>query len=144
MTVSGLTMTRISAQRGQQSRSLVQKNLSSRFNCGRGRLRLKTADCCRNAKIFDGGVAPTAEESPEDGDEGKDRFEHGPSLLPWGNGARLLRPALRKLLISDNDGLLAKDTDTSQTWPKLASVTFVGRNGCPVLPSTKAQTKSGD
>src|SRR5690349_20749773 len=50
-TVAGCTIRRALAQRDQKRRSVVQKNLSSRFSCGRGRLRLKTVSCCRNARI---------------------------------------------------------------------------------------------
>jgi hypothetical protein len=50
MTASGFTMTRTSAQRGQQRRRTVQKNLSSRFKMGRARLRLTTATCGRSAR----------------------------------------------------------------------------------------------
>jgi hypothetical protein len=38
------------AQRGQQRRRVVQKNLSSRLTIGRGRLRLSTATYCRRAR----------------------------------------------------------------------------------------------
>ena len=51
MTVSGFTMTRTSAQRDQERRRVVQKNLSSRFKMSRGRLRFSTATCCRRARI---------------------------------------------------------------------------------------------
>jgi len=50
-TVSGLTMIRTSAQRGQTRRRAVQKNRSTGFNRGRGRFRSSTASCCRRARI---------------------------------------------------------------------------------------------
>lgn len=49
MSVSGFTMTRRSAHRGQRRRSVVQKSRSKQFNGGRGRLRFSTASCWRQA-----------------------------------------------------------------------------------------------
>ena len=49
-TGSGFTMTRASAHRDQTCRSIVQKIRSERFSFGRGRFRLSTASCWRNAR----------------------------------------------------------------------------------------------
>ena len=50
-TVSGFTMRRTSAQRPPTRRSVVQSSRSKEFIFGRGRFRLRTATCCRGARI---------------------------------------------------------------------------------------------
>src|SRR5215472_15903145 len=50
-TVAGCTITKASAHPDQNRRRVVQKNRSRRFNCRRGRFRLRTASCCRSARI---------------------------------------------------------------------------------------------
>ena len=49
-TVSGLTMTRTSAQRDQMRRRVVHNSRSREFKGGRGLFRLSTATCCRSAR----------------------------------------------------------------------------------------------
>jgi hypothetical protein len=60
MTVSGFTMTRTSAQRGRQRRKTAQKNLSSRFEMGRARLRFSTVTCLSEGEDFKSRITPTA------------------------------------------------------------------------------------
>jgi hypothetical protein len=50
-TVSGLTITRTSAQRDQNWRNIVQNIRSRVFTSARGRFRLSTATCWRSARI---------------------------------------------------------------------------------------------
>ena len=50
-TVSGFTTIRTSVHRDQTRRNVVQNNRSHGFKRGRGRFRLRTATCCRSARI---------------------------------------------------------------------------------------------
>jgi hypothetical protein len=72
MTISGFTMTRTSAQRGQQRRKTAQKNLSSRFEMGRARLRFSTVTCVSEGEYFKSRITPTAKENSECGKECED------------------------------------------------------------------------
>jgi len=49
----------------------VQKSRSQEVRSGRGRFRLRTATCCRRARTSRDGVAPTAEDDPGRGQEGR-------------------------------------------------------------------------
>ena len=90
-TVSGCTITKASAQPDQNRRRMVQKNRSRRFNCGRGHFRLRTASCCRSARISSAvslrlrRKARSAATSARIGSSTNHPFYHG------GNRPRLLR-----------------------------------------------------
>jgi hypothetical protein len=49
-TVSGLTAMRVCLQPDQNLGTRTQKNLSNNARCGLGRLRFKTASCCRRTR----------------------------------------------------------------------------------------------
>lgn len=50
-TVSGLTMSNTFFERDQNRRSVIQNKRSDIFRLARGRFRLRTATCCRRARI---------------------------------------------------------------------------------------------
>src|SRR5215471_12790870 len=137
-TVAGCTISSASAQRDQQRRSVVQNNLSSRVSCGRGRLRLKTASCCRNARISRAVSLRLRKKTWNAArkariDSNTDHpFYHGATAL--GSSDR----GIRKLLISENDSVSATDRYVTATLPGGVTGYGIFRESVPGTPDQEA------
>jgi hypothetical protein len=62
-------MTRTSAQRDQRLRSVVQKNLSNRFNAGRLQFAFEHGKLLSEREDLESGIASIAKEDSEGGHE---------------------------------------------------------------------------
>ena len=111
MTVSGFTITNTSLQRDQKcGQSRPEKSVQGVQGWPRP-FAVERGDLLSEGEDFEGGVASTAEEDTERGEEGEEEFRHGLTVLSWRRLAFTTVGARnRKFLISEQREVSSTDT----------------------------------